>query len=940
VPGDVFATLFAETSEGVLAFDTECRYTAWNPAMEHISGLAADAVLGRNAFELFPFLRETGEDHFFREALAGRAAVSRERPYAIAATGRSGSFEGRYFPLRDGSGAVVGGMAFVREVSLERRLRDSQDALGLQARVLQSMREGVSVTDEAGRIVYTNPAEDEMFGYEPGELVGRHVSVLNAYPPGDNERIVGQVIATLRRDGIWVGEWLNRRKDGSTFVSRSEITALATAAGQFWVCVQEDVTRERQVQRALRDTAQQLALATEAAQLGPWSWDANTDLVTLGERAAELFGIPAGPAMTWTRMLELLHDDDREPTRLAVEVAVAERREYDAEYRVRRPDGERWIASRGRAFYDGEGRVIGMHGVVQDVTARKQAEQSLVEETRALAALNRIGQVLSAELDHGKLLQALTDAATELSGAQFGSFFYNRKDESGESYMLYTLSGASPDAFRGFPMPRNTAVFEPTFRGEAVIRIADVQRDPRYGRSAPYHGLPPGHLPVRSYLAVPVVSRSGEVHGGLFFGHASPGMFSERHERLVTAIAAHASIALDNARFYEEARVAERQARERAEALADADRRKDEFLAVLAHELRNPLGAISNALHVIGLGAAEGDRFRRAHDVAVRQVALQSRLVDDLLDVSRIAQGKIRLQVEHLDLAGLLHEVAEDHRTALEGQGLTFVVEPPEAPVAVDGDRARLAQAIGNLLDNARKFTPAGGTVRLSLGVAEGHAAVTVTDTGVGIEPGVLPRLFTPFAQGDRTLARSQGGLGLGLALVKGLVELHPGGAVAVASDGPDRGTTVSLSLPVAASPESVGAAAPKERLRAGLRILVVDDIVDVAESMAELLTVYGCETLVTHTGGAAVEIATREQPDLVLCDIGLPDMDGYETARRLKADPVTAAIPLVALTGYGGAEDQRKSREAGFATHLVKPVLPNELMAAVNRLVGGVSRG
>ena len=802
--GDLLRVLLDHCSDGVLAFDRDCRYTVWNAGMERIAGMKAADVLGRNAFELFPFLVETGEERCFQEALAGRTTVTRQRPYRIGESGRSGVFEGRYHPLRDAAGEVVGGLAFIRDVSIERELEAREEELGLHARVLQSMREGVSVTDEAGVIVYTNPAEDAMFGYAPGELVGQHVTVQNAYPPEENARVVEQVIATLQRDGIWVGEWLNRRKDGSTFVSRSEITALETAGRRFWVCVQEDVTREREAQSKLQETAQQLSLALAASQLGAWRWDAVTDLVTFNARGASIFGIEPGPRMTWQRMRDLLHADDRERTQREVDTSIAKRTDYDTEYRVERPDGsECWVAAKGRAVYAADGTPIGMHGVVQDITTRKRAEQALLDETRVLAALNRIGQLLSAELDQGKLLQALTDVATEISDAQFGSFFYNTIDERGERYMLYTLSGAPREAFSRFPMPRNTAIFHPTFRGEAPVRIADVTQDARFGQNPPYHGMPAGHLPVRSYLAVPVISREGEVLGGLFFGHEKPGIFTERHERLVTGIAAQAAIALDNSRLYEQAREAERQARERAEALAEADRRKDEFLAVLAHELRNPLGAISNALNVIGLAAGDPARATKAHQVAMRQVALQSRLVDDLLDVSRIARGKIRLQVERLDLAALAGEVADDHRGAIEAQGLRLTVELPPAPVPVDGDRARLAQVIGNLLDNARKFTPGGGSVAVVVEPGPEAAEVTVRDSGVGIDPSVLSRLFTPFAQADRTLARSQGGLGLGLALVKGLVELHPGGGVWATSGGPDRGTTVTLRLPLA------GGAAP-----------------------------------------------------------------------------------------------------------------------------------
>jgi PAS domain S-box-containing protein len=896
--------------------------------------LAASDVIGRHAFTLFPFLVGTGEDKFFLEALAGRSADSLERPYTVPATGRQGFFEGRYRPVKDGEGVVVGGFAVIRDVTASRVLKEREESLKLYFRVLESMKEGVSVSDQDGVIIYTNPAEDAMFGYEPGELHGQHVTVQNAYPPEENARRVSAVIETLKRDGLWVGEWLNRRKDGTAFVSRAQITAFESGGKKLWVCVQEDITRERADERALRQSAEHLALALEAAQLGSWQWDAATDMVSFSERAAAIFGIEPGPQMTWTRMRDLLHPDDRDRARLAVEAAVAERGNYDIEYRVNRPTGGQcWVSARGRATYSADGTALSMLGVVHDITARKAAEQALVEETRAIETISRIGQVLAAELDLQKLLQALTDAATEISDAQFGSFFYKVNDERGESYMLYTLSGARREDFARFPMPRNTAIFGPTFRGEGVIRLDDVQRDPRYGKSPPYHGMPPGHLPVRSYLAVPVSSRTGEILGGLFFGHAQPGIFTQRHERLVTGLAAQAAIALDNARLYQQAREAEQRARERANELVEADRRKDDFLAVLAHELRNPLGAISNALEVMGRSSADDARFRRAREAAVRQVVQQRRLIDDLLDVSRIARGKIELQLAVLDLRNLVHQAVADHQLGLENAGLRLEVDLPADPVHVRGDAARLTQVVGNLLDNARKFTPRGGTVSVRL-LREGTMAMlAVRDTGVGVDPEVLPKLFTPFAQAQRTLARSQNGLGLGLALVKGLLGLH-GGHVEAFSARPGLGTEFIVRLDVMPGPErepEVETLESKSAVTTGFRVLIIEDIPDVAETLSALLALSGCEPRIVTSGQSGLAAAREFRPDVILCDLGLPGgMSGHEAARHLRRDPANAETSLIALTGYGAEEDQRRSREAGFDLHLTKPVQPQHLLAAI----------
>ena len=295
-------------------------------------------------------------------------------------------------------------------------------------------------------------------------------------------------------------------------------------------------------------------------------------------------------------------------------------------------------------------------------------EQEAREETETL---NRLGQLLSAELDLHRLVQAVTDAATELTGARFGSFFYNVLNSDGASYMLYTLSGVPQEAFAHFPMPRATDLFGPTFRGEGVVRIADVKLDPRYGKNSPYYGMPAGHLPVTSYLAVPVISRSGEVLGGLFFGHPGAAVFTERHERMVTGLAAQTAVSMDNARLYEAAQraraEAERAAAEKERLYREAQassRLKDEFLATVSHELRTPLTAILGWAHMLRADHfAEGDKSR-ALETTERNARAQAQLIDDLLDVSRIITGKLRLDVRPVVPASFIEAAVEAVRPA------------------------------------------------------------------------------------------------------------------------------------------------------------------------------------------------------------------------------------------------------------------------------------
>jgi PAS domain S-box-containing protein len=363
-------------------------------------------------------------------------------------------------------------------------------------------------------------------------------------------------------------------------------------------------------------------------------------------------------------------------------------------------------------------------------------------------------------------------------------------------------------------------------------------------------------------------------------------------------------------------------------ALKDADRRKDEFLAVLAHELRNPLAPLLNGLHILRQPGATPQSQEQTRDMMERQLRHLARLVDDLLDVSRISRGKVQLRCERIDLARLARTAAEDRRPVLERAGLALVVKAPETPVWVTGDRTRLAQIVNNLLDNSAKFSDGGRkvTVRVAADAGQRRAVLSVRDEGIGIEPEVLPRLFNVFAQADRSLDRSRGGLGLGLALVKGLAELHAGGAEAF-SEGPGRGAEFRVWLPLAEEPAPVAPTAGRPQVSAERRrILVVEDSKDAAESLRVLLELLGHEVRVAYTGPQGVEAAKEWRPDIVLCDIGLPGLDGYGVARALRLNPTTARARLLALTGYGQEEDRRRSREAGFDHHLVKPADPEEL--------------
>ncbi|MDI3282220.1 GAF domain-containing sensor histidine kinase [Polyangium sp. 15x6] len=441
---------------------------------------------------------------------------------------------------------------------------------------------------------------------------------------------------------------------------------------------------------------------------------------------------------------------------------------------------------------------------------KRRAERELREEIRINETLQRIGTTLAAELDLDKLVQKLTDEATALTDAQFGAFFYTDRSDAGENLTLYTLSGAARETFERFPLPHRTSLFGPTLRGEHVVRLDDVYADPRYGKRPPYQGMPENHLPIRSYLAVPVVSRCGRVLGALLFGHAEPGVFTERDERIVVGIAGQAATAIDNARLYKTSQDARRQAEEahrqaeeaRAQAeearrqAEEASRLRDEFLSLVSHELRTPITAILGWAQVLATRESDADTRARALGAIDRNVRAQMRIIDDLLDVSRIITGKLGLAQRLMDLCDVVREVLDVVRPAARAKGIELRIMPATPSIPVFGDPDRLRQVLWNLLANAIKFTPRGGRVEVEITRDEGLVHMIVRDTGKGISASFLPYVFDRFRQADSSASRPQGGLGLGLAIVRHLVEMH-GGTVKAESAGSDHGATFTVTLPL-----------------------------------------------------------------------------------------------------------------------------------------------
>ena len=857
--------------------------------------------------------------------------------------------------LKDAEGRPERFIGIMEDITLRKRAEAERAWL---ANILEkSLNEIYIFNADTLRFEYVNPCALLNLGYTLDAIRGMTPIDLK---PQFTEATFREMIAPLLRGEKekLVFRTVHRRGDGSDYPVEVHLLLTADGDRRVFLAVIVDITEQKKAEAALQSREAELrALADSIPQLA-WMAEPDGHIFWYNRRWYEYTGTRVEQMAGWG--WQSVHDPDMLPKVLELwKYSVRTGEPFEMEFPLRGADGAfRWFLTRVQPVYGADGKVLRWFGTNTDVDHVKRVQDALHDETRILELLNSIGRTLSSNLDVETLVQTVTDGATQLSGAQFGAFFYNVVGPDGEAYTLYTLSGAPRAAFADFGMPRNTPVFNPTFRGEAVVRSDDITLDPRYGAMAPHYGLPPGHLPVRSYLAVPVVSRSGEAIGGLFFGHPEPGIFTERHERIIVGMAAHAAISIDNARLYEAAQkaAAERKRLLESERLARAAAErssglKDAFLANLSHELRTPLSAILGWSQVLRHRLADNPELRHGLDAIERNARVRTQLIEDLLDMSRITSGKVRLELQAVEPATVIEAAVETVRPAAETKGIRLATVLAPLAGQISGDPARLQQILWNLLTNAVKFTPKGGKIQVLLERGDAHIEISVADTGIGIESEFLPHLFERFRQADASTTRKHGGLGLGLSIVKHLVELH-GGTVRAQSDGAGRGTRFTVQFPYAAvshhrshsdglfhpsAAESPPAPHFSPADLAGIKVLVVDDEPDARELLERVLTDCGALAFTAGSAEEALPLIETERPCVLVSDIGMPDVDGYEFLRRVRALGTERGgkLPAIALTAFARTEDRTRALLAGFLAHLAKPVEPSELIATIASVIG-----
>ena len=885
--GELLQVTLRSIGDAVITTDTEGRVTTLNAVAESLTGWTQSEALGQPLDRVFRILneetRQPVENPATRALREGVVVGLANHTVLIHKDGREQPIDDSAAPIRDERGHVSGCVLIFRDVAAQRRMEKERASQLLTARVLASI---VESSDDAivsksldGVIQSWNAAAERLFGHTAAQAVGRHISLV--IPPdriSEEDHIVARLKAGQRIEHF---ETERMHRDGRRLLVSLTISPITDDAGQVVGAskIVRDVTSQRRAEERERQ------LLAEAA-------GANAKFQAFFEQGALFAGIMA---MDGTLV---------DANRLSWEGCG-----FTKEQAVGKPfwDGPWWSPS------------ADLVARIKDGSARAAAGETFRVETPYFVGdgSQRIADVT--------ILPIRDEAGRVLFLAPTGTDITDRQRAEAERERFATVIESSTDFIgicdlNGIPFFVNRAGLE-------MVGLDSL--DAARATPVPEFFFPEDRPRILEEFFPSVLEKGhGEVE--VRFRHFKTGAARWMAYKVLTVKdAAGQPVALATVSQDITARKSmEDNLRNLAAELSEADRRKDEFLATLAHELRNPLAAISNAVQVLRHGGRDSKTVDSASEMLERQVGQVSRLVDDLLDMSRITQGKIELRKDHVELTPILDQAVETARALLESRHHDLTVTLPSGPIYLRADAARLAQVVGNLLSNASKFTDDGGHIGLAVEREGKNVVIRVRDTGIGIAAADLPRLFDMFTQVDTSLERSRDGLGIGLTLVRALVEMH-GGAVEARSAGLGQGSEFVVRLPTVAEAPKPGPRPTKGATARPVRrrVLIVDDNQDGAESLAVLLQLGGHETHTAHDGQQAIEDAERLRPDIVLLDIGLPRLNGYEVCRRIREQPWGKELSMVAVTGWGQQEDRRRSQEAGFDTHIVKPVEPEALM-------------
>jgi PAS domain S-box-containing protein len=875
---DWLRVTLSSIGDAVITTDTEARVTFLNPVAESLTGWTQDDAYGKPLDAIFKIInqetRNTVESPTVRALRDGVIVGLANHTLLISKDGTERPIDDSAAPIRNDKGTGAGVVLVFRDISERYRQEQTiQDTLNYANNIIATLREPFLVIGGDLRVHTANRSFYANFHVTPGETEGRLI-----YELGNGQWDIPRLRAVL-------GEVLTEHRPVTNYEVEHDFPTIGRRFmmlnalrirkpgnnSNLILLAIEDITDRKRLERQnaeLLKDARFLASIVESSDDAIISKSLDGIIQSWNAAAERLFGHTAEQAVGSHVSLLIPADRISEEDQITAHLRAGERVDQFETVRLRSDGQPIHVSLTISPIQDESGRVIGASKIVRDITERK----------RAAAAL-----ALS-EIRYRRLFEAAKDGILILDT-------HHGRITDANPFMCQLL-GYSHNDFMGKEL-WEIGLFSDKSANEAAVRELQQNGYARYE-----------HLPLESRrgqrVEVEVVAN----------------VYQEDHQPVIQC----------NIRDISERSRLEKRMKEQAAALADLHRRKDEFLAMLSHELRNPLAPISNAVQLLRLQENEDQLQQQARTIIERQVGQLKLLIDDLLEVSRITTGRIQLHQERVVVSGIVERALETARPLMKQHRHELTVTIPPQPIWLYADAARLEQVVVNLLTNATKYTDEGGHIWLTVEQEGDEAVLRVRDTGVGIAPELLPRIFDLFTQAERSLARSEGGLGIGLALVQRLVELHRGRVEAHSSLG--RGSEFVVRLPVVLTPAPPPLPSTKTNKPTdlSLRVLVVDDNVDSAESMAMVLRASRHEVRTIHDGPTALEAALDYRPDVVLLDIGLPKLDGYEVAKKLRQQLVLKNVVLVAMTGYGQESDRQRSREAGFNYHLVKPVDQKQL--------------
>ncbi len=897
------AAIVESSDDAILSKDLNGIIRTCNAATERIFGYKCEELIGQPVRILIPTDRQAEENGIMERIRRGER-IDHFETVRVTKDRRLINVSLTISPIHAPSGAVIGASKTARDISEIKRAREQEAYL---AAIISSSTDAIISKDLNGTITSCNEAAEHIFGYQPEELIGRPIHILiPAERYAEEDMILSKVRAGERVEHL---ETVRIAKDGRKLDVSLSVSPVRDDSGTVIgvAKVARDITEQKELARKLAEQQEYLRVTLSSIGDGVIASDAHGRVTFLNPCAETLTGWSAGEAagQPLVEVFRIVNEKTRQPVENPAEVVM--RTGYvvglaNHTVLLRRDGSERPVADSAAPIRNEAGEPVGAVLVFRDVTEQRRAEDAVAEQREWFeTTLESIGDAVIATDVQGRVM-FMNPVAEHLTGWSL--------DKARGRLCTNVFNIINEESSRTVENPASRVLAEGLTVGLAnhtTLIAADGTERPIEDSGAP------------------IRNREGRIIGVVL-------VFRDITDRR-RIDAERRNVNVERERLLN----AERTARADAER---ANRMKDDFVAMVSHELRTPLNAILGWTQLMMQSAADQDVIARGLDVISRNTRVQAQLVSDLLDVSRIATGNLRLAIEKVDLVSSVRNVIETLQQSAESKQIGVHQEFGTEAIPIAGDPARLQQIVWNLLWNAIKFTPEGGSVTVRVRDAAAGAEVSVTDTGIGIKPELLQHIFERFSQANLLKTSGLGGLGLGLSIVRHLVDLH-GGSITADSRGEGQGATFTVVLPSGDLPaaaevaESPGHATEPQDMLRGLRILVVEDEADTRDFLGRFLTAHGATVVMTGSAAEALERLPEAQWDLLISDIGLPEVNGYELLQRIRQTDAAAGggIPAIAITAYARAEDRAQAFRAGYQEHLAKPIEPADLVAAIKRI-------